>query len=77
MSGEASTLRLGNEFRRYCLALHRTAMMLSLASGGSATLSVTGRCRDGTVMKTPWNHPPSGRCSILLTSKYKTAAIVG
>jgi hypothetical protein len=27
MSGDALTLRLGNEFLRYCLALHRTAMM--------------------------------------------------
>ena len=31
MSGEALTLRLRNKFRRYCLALHQTAMMLSIA----------------------------------------------
>jgi hypothetical protein len=28
-------------------------MMLSLASGGSATLSVTDRCRYGAVMESP------------------------
>jgi hypothetical protein len=32
-------------------------MMLTLNSGGSVTeLSVTDRCRDGTVMELPWDH---------------------
>src|ERR1043166_9167051 len=38
-----------------------------LKPGGSATLSVTGRCRYRAVMESPWTRQPIRRCSILLT----------
>jgi hypothetical protein len=41
-------------------------MMLRLRSGGSATLSVTGRCQLGGGDGDTLEPPPSRRCSILL-----------
>jgi hypothetical protein len=46
-----------------CLACFR------LGSGGSTTLSVTGRCHDGPVITATMAPRPTWRCSILLTSK--------
>ena len=41
------------------------------------TLSHRIDARDGPVMEPAWDQIPPRRCPVLLTSKYKTAAIVG